>query len=285
MLIDAHSHAFQPEEVEVIAQRMELLDASLPPEDPNKWYLRTGADLAGLVAAMAEAGVDRMVLLPVTGKAERTADLIRWSAEAARRHPQIIPFGTLHPGGRVAEDLALMTGLGLKGVKLHPFIQRFALDAPQTLKMLRLIAEAGLPVTMDTLFNQGLVAAKPHLAWLRQVFGFAGAAPEQVAAAARAVPGLRLIAAHGGCLYGWDRLEPLMGLDNVYFDLSYLKGLLPPERVVELVRAKGPERVLYGSDAPYRHPARHRQWFEELPLTPAEREMVAAGTARRLLDL
>jgi predicted TIM-barrel fold metal-dependent hydrolase len=43
--------------------------------------------------------------------------------------------------------------------------------------------------------------------------------------------------------------------------------------------------VLYGSDAPYRHPARHRQWFEELALSPAEREMVCAGTACRLLGL
>jgi hypothetical protein len=285
MIIDAHSHAFDAAEVELIAQRMEMLDAHLPPDDPNKWRLRAGGDLAGLVAGMAGAGVDRMVLLPVTGKAERVGELIRWSAEAARRHPQIIPFGTLHPAGPVAEHLELMTGLGIKGVKLHPFLQRFGLDEPQTLDMLRLVAEAGLPVTMDTLFTQGLVAAKPHLAWLQEAFGFSGAAPEQVAAAARAVPGLKLIAAHGGCLYGWDRLEPLLELDNVYFDLSYLKGLLPPERVVELVRAKGPERVLYGSDAPYRHPARHRQWFEELALSPAEREMAAAGTACRLLGL
>ncbi len=283
MIIDAHTHAFLPEDLKVLSERMSMLDAHLPDDDPNKWFVRGSGDLEGLVAGQAEAGVDRMVLLPVSGKKERCADLNRWSAAAAREHPQIIPFGLLHPQGEVQADLELLVSLGLKGVKLHPFIQRFSLDDAATDAMLGLLEEAGLPVLVDTLHTGGLIKAKPHLEWLMQSLGFQGCEPDQIARAARAHPGLRIIAAHGGSLYGWEHLEPLWDLDNVYFDLAYLKGLLAPERVVEIIRRKGPERVIYGSDCPYRHPARYRAWFEALPLSPAERDQVASGTILELL--
>jgi len=285
LIIDAHSHAFAERDLKVNKERMEQLDAHLPADDPNKWYVRGTGDLQGLVEGMDQAGVDRMVLLPVSGKKERSADLMRWSAQAAREHPQIIPFGIVHPDGEVEADLALALELGIKGIKLHPFIQRFVITSPPAQAMLARIAEAGLPVLTDTLFRQGLLAAKPHLEWVFGMFGFTGCEPAEIAQCAKAHPKLNIIAAHGGSLYGWDRLEPLMALDNVYFDISYLKGLLPEEKVVELIRTKGPERVIYGSDCPYRHPARYRQWFEELPLGPAEREMVAAGAISRLLGL
>lgn len=283
MIIDAHTHAFEPEDLKVIGERMGLLDSQLADDDPNKWFVRGVGDLAGLVTGQAEAGVDRMVLLPVSGKKERCADLIRWSAAAAAKHPQIIPFGLLHPKGHPREDLDLLLSLGLRGVKLHPFIQRFSLDDADTQAMLGLIEEAGLPVLLDTLHAQGMIKAKPHLEWIMQTFGFKGCEPEQIARAAQAHPRLKIIAAHGGSLYGWERLDPLYGQDNVYFDISYLKGLLEPRQVVELIRRKGPERMIYGSDCPYRHPGRYRVWFEELPLTPAERDQVASATILELL--
>jgi predicted TIM-barrel fold metal-dependent hydrolase len=100
---------------------------------------------------------------------------------------------------------------------------------------------------------------------------------------ARANPELPIIAAHAGSLYGWQHLDELLELDNVYFDIAYVNGLLEPGELVEIIRRKGPERVIYGSDAPWREPAAFRQWFEELPLSSGEREMIAAGTLLELL--
>jgi uncharacterized protein len=285
MIIDGHTHAFEAEDLKVNIERMALLDAHLADDDPNKWWVRGVGDLDGLVSGQAEAGVDRMVLLPVSGRKERCGDLIRWSADAAEKHPQIIPFGLLHPKGDVKNDLDLSTKLDMKGIKLHPFVQRFSLDDPATDSMLGLIEEAGLPVLVDTLHAEGLVKAKPHLEWLMEGFGFKGCEPEQIARAAGNHPRLKIIAAHGGSLYGWKHLEPLYNIANVYFDISYLKGLLEPARVVELIRRKGPEHIVYGSDCPYRHPARYRAWFEDLGLSPGERDQVASGTILALLDI
>lgn len=283
MIIDNHTHAFLPADLGLLRERLTLLDASLDDGDPHKWQMLGAGDLPSLAELMRRAGHDRYVLLPVTGSRDKVSDLNRWAASAAVQYPELIAFGTLHPKGAITEDLGLMLDLGLKGVKLHPFIQRFALDGPESLAMLALVAEAGLPILVDTLHPEGLRAAKPHTAWALDMLGFAGCRVREIAAAAKALPKLKIIAAHGGSLYGWDRIGPLFELPNVYFDLSYLAGLLPPEEVLALVRTKGPERTIYGTDAPWRDPVAFRAWFEDLGLTSGEREMVAAGTLLELI--
>jgi hypothetical protein len=285
MLMDCHTHAFADEDLQVLSERLTFLDASLPEQSPHKWQIHGGGGLAHLDASQAAAGHDRYVLLPVTGKKERVGELNRWAAAAADDHPRLIPFGTLHPKGRVEEDLAELVALGIKGVKLHPFIQRFSLDEPETGRCLSLIAEAGLPLLLDTLFIEGLLKAKPHLDWVVQMMGFKGCAAPEVAAVATAHPSLRLVAAHMGSLYGWGQVGPLIELPNVYFDMSYVMGLLPEDELVRLIRAKGPDKVLYGTDAPWRDPVVFRAWFESLPLSPGEREQVGGGTLVELLGL
>lgn len=284
-IIDAHTHAFLPEDLEVLSERLTLLDDHLPADNPHKWQIIGGGTLEALSASMNAAQVDRYVLLPVSGKKDRVADLNRWAAAAAQADPHLIPFGLLHPQGQAAQDLRLLQELGLKGVKLHPFIQRFSLDDPATQIMLSLLEGTGLPVLLDTLFIAGLVKAKPHLDWLVKMFNFGGCEPHQIARAALAHPGVNFIAAHGGSLYGWDSLDQLMDLPNVYFDISYLMGLMEPARLVAIIRHKGPEHMIYGSDAPWRPALAFRQWFEELPLTPGERQQIAAGTLLGLLKV
>ncbi len=284
MLLDCHTHAYLPEDLAVLGERLTMLDAPLDDADPHKWRIFGSGELDDLLCREAAAGADGLVLLPVSGKPARAAELNRWAADCALRHPQIIPFGMLHPAGPLETDLQLLLDLGIKGVKLHPFVQGYDIGSAEARAMLGLIAEAGLPVMLDTVHWQGLLEAKPHMAWVRQMLPGEGCPPPVVAATAKAFPHLRIIAAHGGGLYGWHRVEPLLDLDNVYFDLAYLAGLVSPPQAVELVRAKGPEKVMYGSDAPWRDPVTHVAWFEELDLGPAEREMVAAGNLMALLD-
>jgi uncharacterized protein len=283
VLIDGHTHAFLPQDLEVLAKRMAMMDEKLDDDNPHKWRLYGQGSLEAVGRSMAQAGVDRFVLLPVSGKKDRVSALNRWAAQAAEDLPGLIPFAALHPKGQVAVDLEEALELGLKGVKLHPFLQRFSLEDPDTDALLGQVEAAGLPVLVDTIHPEGLVRAKPHMAPVLELLGLEGTRPGQLAALAQAHPGLSFIAAHGGSLYGWDRLGPLMELDNVYFDLAYLNGLIEPEALVKIIRQKGPERVIYGSDAPWRDPMEFRAWFEDLPLTAGEREQIMAGTMLELL--
>ncbi len=283
--IDAHTHAYLAEDLEVLKGRLALLDRQLDDHDPNKWQVFGRGDLAGLLAQEEEAGVERLVVLPITARPRRVGELNRWVARAARHHPQVIPFGILHPLGAVEQDLALVLELGLKGVKLHPFVQRFSLELPETEALLGLLAESGLPLILDTTHRPGLFRAKPHLKPILSLFDFPDCNPALIARAARAHPRLKIVAAHLGCLYGWEQLQPLYDLDNVYFDLAFMNGLLPQDEIAGIIRRKGPERVIYGSDAPWRQPARFRRWFEALPLDRAEKEEIASGSISRLLGL
>ena len=95
--IDAHTHAYPPDDLKLLKERLAMLDAHLDDADPNKWQITGGGLLSELAAMEQEAGVDRFVLLPVTGRAERASDLNRWVAEAAASRPEVIPFGILHP--------------------------------------------------------------------------------------------------------------------------------------------------------------------------------------------
>lgn len=58
---------------------------------------------------------------------EETEPLNRFSDEIARRHPMLVPFGSMHAAtpdkGGVAETC--INEMGLAGIKLHPYAQRF----------------------------------------------------------------------------------------------------------------------------------------------------------------
>ena len=284
MIIDGHTHAYLSEDLEILRQRLEMLDSELASDDPNKWSLKSRGDIESLIASQEEAGVDQMVLLPVTGKKDRVSELNHWSAQAARKNPRIIPFATLHPKGEAQKDLEEAIELGLKGIKLHPFIQHFSLTDPLCHKLFDLISEASLPVLTDTLSRKGLVKAKPHIKWVMDAFEFHGVTPMQIAEMAKAHPGVKIIAAHGGCLYGWDQLDPLMKFDNIYLDISYLNGLIEPEALVALIRKKGADRVIYGTDAPWRSPLEYRRWFDGLSLSKMEKQAIQSHTLLSVLN-
>jgi len=285
MLIDAHTHAYNETDRALIQDRSVELDECLPDDDPTKWIPHQDGSMDALLREEERAGIDRFVLLPVSGRPDRVPGLNRWVAGLARRHPALIPFASLIAASpTLEEDLAQVLALGMKGVKIHPFLQRLDILAPEAHRLWSLLEEARLPVVMDSMCVEGLSRYKPHLVDFIEAGRPFETGPERIAAVAEAHPRLCLIAAHLGSLFGWDRLEPLYGPRNVYFDLSFVSGILPDEAVVEAVRRKGADRILFGSDAPWRTPAVERRWFESLPLGEEESEAVAWKNLTALLD-
>jgi hypothetical protein len=285
MIIDAHTHAYRKNDRALVQDRAEGLDADLPDTHPSKWVLHHEASVEALLRAEKEAGIDRFVLLPVTGRPDRVAELNHWVADQARRHREVIPFGSLIARSESLEsDLGVLLELGLRGVKVHPFLQRLDILAKEAHRMWGLLEEAGLPVVLDSMSVEGMVRYKPHLRpFAESAEGFE-TGPERIAAVAREHPRLALIAAHLGSLFGWAHLEPLLACPNVYFDLSFVSGILPDEAVVRAIRQRGTERILFGTDAPWRTPALERRWFEQLPLDEAERADISSRNLEALLS-
>jgi predicted TIM-barrel fold metal-dependent hydrolase len=67
---------------------------------------------------------------------------------------------------------------------------------------------------------------------------------------------------------------------NVYADTS---GVRRHDLLEEALRRAGPEKLLFGSDGPWIHPAVELAKIEHLPLTPAARRMVLGGNLLRLV--
>jgi predicted TIM-barrel fold metal-dependent hydrolase len=290
MIIDAHTHAYPDKDLALVQERTALLDQSLPDSDPHKWMLHHEGSVQALLEEERSAGIDRLVLLPVSSRPERTRSLNQWVAEMAATYPRIIPFGTLLAGSpSLTEELEELLDLGLRGIKVHPFLQRLDILSRRARRLWGLLEGAGLPVMLDSMYLKGLEHYKPHLKQLARMAGAFETGPDRIAVLAKDYPELIIIAPHLGSLYAWERLDPLYPLENVFFDLSFMCYLLPSEQVVDIVHRKGSDHVLFGTDAPWRRPSEARIWFDGLPLNPMEFEQIshqnfegilARGTAR-----
>lgn len=285
-IIDCHTHAWEPEDLTAIESLKQILDEGLSPDSPYNWSPRFTGTVDDLLLEEKIAGIQHCVLLPTSSKPERCMELTEWAAEMGRIHPEIIPFGSIHPHSQSLEsDVERVVKLGLKAVKLHSLIQRFDPLSREAVTLYALLEAKGLRAVFDSMHLAGAAAVKPNLSsWtptaqkLKLETG-----PIQIAEIARLFPGLKIIAAHLGCCYGWDHLEPVMDQDNVYFDISYVHRLISPERAVGIIRRKGAERIIFGTDAPYRRPVNALKWFLDLPLNEEEREGILSKNLLSLL--
>jgi predicted TIM-barrel fold metal-dependent hydrolase len=82
--------------------------------------------VAGALATMDAAGVDRSVCLAVADTAERLEAANRFVGSLDRE--RFVGFGTVHAGRTPEENVASLRENGLRGVKVHPLFQGYALD-------------------------------------------------------------------------------------------------------------------------------------------------------------
>jgi predicted TIM-barrel fold metal-dependent hydrolase len=138
---------------------------------------------------------------------------------------------------------------------MHPIYE--AADA----EGLIILFHAGIDIAIDTLTGTPDVFARIHETY----------------------PDLRLVLAHMGGFRMWDEVrEHLVGSD-VWLDTSYTLGYLSDEQFVEIVRAHGVERIMFGTDAPWGDMAADVRRMQELGFAAEELEAIMHGTAEALL--
>ena len=144
--------------------------------------------------------------------------------QAARAHPgRFLPYAFVNPllGQEAHDELDRCLERGARGMKLHLWFHRYRL--PDALPFLERAASAGLPVLA-------------HL-------GFGPA--EDVEIVLEKVPSLKLILAHAGI----PHFERLWRLPRVKFDTA-APQLVSRGTIKRLLETVGPDRVVFGSDAP-----------------------------------
>ncbi|MFI3313495.1 MAG: amidohydrolase family protein, partial [Eubacteriales bacterium] len=159
--------------------------------------------------------------------------------------------------------------LGLKGVKLHPDIQKFSLDSEGSMSILGLCDRYELPVLI-------------HAGDKR----FQNSNPDNIIPVLERFPNLTMIGAHFGGFSVWDEaLERLSKYPNYYVDCSSSMFAMDDEKVMALIAGWGTDRILFATDYPMWSPAAERKRYEGLPLTEVQKFQMDYQNAMRILKL
>lgn len=261
MIVDCHMHVWPDH----IAQAMQA-------QRPAGMPVRFDGTLSGLLRTMDEAGIDKGLALGVGIKASVVARTNEFIGTVPR--DRLVPMGTVHPELSVDENMTSLTDNGIVGVKLHPLFQALSLSDPRVRDICAALAEAGMPV-ISHVGAGGDAEANDR------------GAPSALRALADEIPTLKLIACHYGGYHRLDEAEEHVVGSRVTLETSWPPTLaeLEPERLVELIRRHGADRVVYGSDWPMADPAAEIDTIRNLPLTQGEIDGILGGNAARLLGL
>ena len=267
-IIDIHTHAF-PETV--AGKAIETLETA-----SVKHGITACGDgtLQSLRGSMERAGIGLSVVQPVATTAEQVESINRYAAAHNRPEDGIAYFGALHPEHKGYEaEIEKLKQAGIQGIKLHPEFQHFAIDSPVMLPVYEAIAEAGMLVMM----HMGLdLFARCE----------GRATPGGLARVLERVPGLRVIAAHGGGFRQWDEfIEKLAGHERVWIDLAFIPGYIPERSWRVIYERHGWRKILFGTDYPWMAQETVKDFVTGLGLPREEEEGILGKNARHLLQL
>ncbi len=259
MIIDGHIHVWPDK----IAERA----LGSPTDDLVRYGNGTVASAAAVLEA---AGIDRGVCLAVADTPERLEAANRFVGSLDPN--RFIGFGSVHPGRTPEENLASLRENGLKGVKVHPLFQGFALD------------DERLWAVLDAL--QGEFVAVFHVGPEQRGEENTKATPKMIADIHAAFPRLDIVAAHfGGYHVTEEALEHVIGTD-VTIDTSWPPsvGSIDPAVVRSLIKRHGADRVVFATDWPMADPAAEMQRIRGLGLSDEDTAAILGGNFQRLLE-
>ncbi|HML01795.1 MAG TPA: amidohydrolase family protein [Candidatus Bathyarchaeia archaeon] len=205
-----------------------ICDAHVHLGESGPWqpYDRPTIHIQELIELFDKFGVEKAVVFPNPNVGDRYPEMNNYIAQCVQKYPnRLIGFGRTDPrrGKDALDELTRMRErLELTGLKLHPMVECFRPDHPFFTKFFQKTAELSLPI----LFHTG--------------DGFS--APGLIGTIAKRHPKLPIILGHlkEGCV------SVMKETTNVYVETS---GTIP--EFIEMAVDVDPNRVLFGSDAPY----------------------------------
>ncbi len=263
MLIDFHTHCFPDKIAPKAIEKLSDASGGLMPY--------TDGTLSGLTQSMEQSGVDISVVLNIATNAHQQRSVNQFAAES-NNQKNIFAFGSVFPHSEdVLSELEHIKELGLKGVKLHPDYQGFAVDDLKMKPIYKKISELGL----ITVFHAGLD------------YGFAppyGATPKRMAKALSWFES-PVIAAHwGGVNCGEEVLQYLCS-ENIYFDTSFGYSTMPKYYAQKIIEKHGTDKLLFGTDTPWHTAQMEKRLLCSLGLNDSELEKIYSLNAKKLLNI
>jgi predicted TIM-barrel fold metal-dependent hydrolase len=187
-------------------------------------------------------------------------------------------FGSVFPLTKTADEqravldeLSRIKSLGLCGIKLHPDYQIFYPDDENVFPVYEKCAELGLPI----MFHAGFDPISPTLTH---------ATPDRLLRVIENFPKLTAIFAHMGGEYHWDEVYDLLCGKNCFIDTSYCAENMESALMEKMIKKHGSERVLFGSDFPWKSPVAIVTKLKTLSLSKIEIDNILYKNALKLLE-
>ena len=181
------------------------------------------------LAFMDSLGIDRSFILPLDGlffsPKQCNDELARWCDVDRER---LIPFFTFEPRDPLArqEITRCYETLGMRGVKLHTWLQGFRPTEDCFLPLAEYLAELGLPV----LFHDG---TPPY------------STPLQIGELAREFPKLKVVLGHGGL---YDFADEAILAAKTFSNISISMTSLPTYHMRALIEEVDETQLMFGTD-------------------------------------
>ncbi len=215
-----------------------------------------------------EAGVDRFVILPVSLRPDRTRHINEFILSQLEEHDCFYGYGTLHADmENLCEEVEFIMNHGLKGIKMHPDSQVFALDDPRLFPAYDMI-QGKLPVIL-------------HMGDQRYDYSH----PLRLRRLLEQFPKLQVIAAHFGGYSMYETASELLTDKDCFFDVSSSLMFMEEGVAEKFINHYGADRFVYGSDFPMWNPVDEMRRFRRLKLTDRQFEQISHETAEYLLGI
>lgn len=187
----------------------------------------------------------------------------------------LLPFGTVNPkapGWR--EDLRRCQEVHrMPGIRLHPNYHGYTLKDPACAELLRAARERNLLVQLalsleDDRTQHPLMVVGP-------------VDPSPLRTVVQSVPGLRVLVLNRARNPAGEALAQLASAGEVYFDFAMTEGV---GCVAELMASVPPQRVVFGSHAPFQYFESTLLKLKESGITGEQEIAILGGNAKRLLS-
>jgi len=259
-IIDIHTHVYP----NPIAQKAT--------DSIKDFYCLAGANMNGTVDMLRqrgkEAGISQYVILPVAVHHDHTRHINNFILDQTAQYNDFIGFGTVHAQmENIADEAQYIMEKGLRGIKMHPDTQAFAIDDPRLFPMYEAVS-GRIPVILHMGDRRYSYSQPARLRHVLEVF-----------------PKRDVIAAHFGGYGMYEEAYKQLKDKNCVFDISSSMMFMEDGIAERYINLYGAERMAYGTDYPLWDPVQEVRRFLQLRLSDDQMEQIAHKTAQRILNL
>jgi predicted TIM-barrel fold metal-dependent hydrolase len=207
-----------------------------------------------------QAGIERAIIVPECRVWPDNEGL----SKAIRGHDRLTGCAIINPhfGERAVAELERCVGeWGIRGLKLMPTFHGYPVHTAVADPLVKKVRELGIPLTVHS--------------------GSWNAAPLQISVLADRYPEVPIIMEHSG--YRWympDALAAAQRSPNIYLGLSIIAT--ETAMVIDIFKAVGPERMLFGSDVPAAYPDLAAEAIRRCKFGKEAEELIFGGVLSKI---